>query len=204
MLTIILRQSAGNLQNLQVCINKLIYLLTAYLINKLKILRDYTYEFICFFCPTSYADGDFILIKIKEKGYKKMILMFKETLLLNNNLIKEEEENLIIENLKNMNIKSDSQLGYYLAGLIEGNGTIIVPTSVRSAKNVLNYPSIQIAFNKKDYPLACAIMNALDTGYISEKKGKVACVYTINTFSGIIKIVNLINGKLRTHKNKRL
>jgi hypothetical protein len=44
---VILRQSAGNLQVLQACINKLINLLTVNL--KLEILRDYTYEFICFF-----------------------------------------------------------------------------------------------------------------------------------------------------------
>lgn len=195
-LTKILRQSAGNLQILQVCINKWINLLTAYLMNKLEILRDYTYEFICFFFKPN---------KFEEKKYKKeMILMFKETL-YNNNFIKGEEEDLIIENLKNMNIKSfESQLGYYLAGLIEGDGTIIVPTSTRSAKNKLNYPSIQIVFNKKDYPLAYSILNALDTGYIVKKTGKEAYVYIINTFVGIIKIVNLINGKFRTNKNKRL
>lgn len=203
-----LRQSAGNLQILKICINKLINLLTAYLykniFNKLKILRDYTYEFICFFSNNK------ILL---EKEYKKrMILMFKGNL-SNRNELKEDlagtpcgaEEGVIINNLRNMNIKSsESQLGYYLAGLIEGDGAIIIPTTIRSKKNKLNYPSIQIVFHKKDYPLAYSIMNTLDIGYISEKKGKNAYVYIVSTFAGIIKIVNLINGKLRTNKNKRL
>ncbi|GMM49026.1 hypothetical protein DAPK24_040440 (mitochondrion) [Pichia kluyveri] len=56
---------------------------------------------------------------------------------------------------------SSNQLGYYLAGLIEGNGSIIIPTSIRSKKKVLNYPSIQIVFKNKDYPLAYSIMNEL-------------------------------------------
>lgn len=47
-------------------------------------------------------------------------------------------------------------------------------------------------------------MNSLDTGYITNKKGKEAYVYTVNSLVGIIKIVNLINGKLRTNKNKRI
>ena len=39
-----------------------------------------------------------------------------------------------------------SFLGPYLAGLIEGDGTIIVPKEERSTKGKLNYPSIQITF----------------------------------------------------------
>lgn len=193
-----LRQSAGNQQNLEVCFNKKLYLLRTYWINKLEILRDYMYEFICFF---------FLIIKIwEEKGYKKMIKMLKKELEIKKILNKDEkdlEEYLLIEDLKSLNF-SDSQLGYYLAGLIEGDGSIIIPKSIRSVKNKLNYPSIQIVFHKKDYPLAYSIMNSLDTGYISKKNGKEAYIYTINTFSGIIKVINLINGKLRTNKNKRL
>jgi len=40
-----------------------------------------------------------------------------------------------------------SNFRFYLAGLIEGDGTIIVPKPERSAKGRLNYPSIQIIFN---------------------------------------------------------
>ena len=38
----------------------------------------------------------------------------------------------------------------YLAGLIEGDGTIIVPKTERSSKGKLNYPSIQIVFDSRD------------------------------------------------------
>ena len=45
-----------------------------------------------------------------------------------------------------------SQLGYYLAGLIESDGTIIVPKEGSS-----NTPKIDIVFNIKDKPLALHI-----------------------------------------------
>ena len=51
-----------------------------------------------------------------------------------------------------------SLFSYYLTGLIEGGGGIILtPKTVRSVKGKLNYPSIQISFNSKDLPLALEI-----------------------------------------------
>ena len=59
----------------------------------------------------------------------------------------------------------------YLAGLIEGDGSIIVPTTERSDKGKINYPSIQIVFNLKDLPLALIIQQRLGHGSLSRKKG---------------------------------
>lgn len=50
---------------------------------------------------------------------------------------------------------------FYLAGLIEGYGTIVVPKTERSAKDKINYPSIQIVFHLKDLPLALMIQKEL-------------------------------------------
>lgn len=49
-----------------------------------------------------------------------------------------------------------SQLGPYLAGLIEGDGYIFVPDNPkkRDSKGRLMYPSIQISFSLKDLPFA--------------------------------------------------
>jgi len=47
-----------------------------------------------------------------------------------------------------------SDLGPYLAGLVESDGWIITPKSERFASGKLCYPSIGIAFNLKDQPLA--------------------------------------------------
>jgi hypothetical protein len=95
---------------------------------------------------------------------------------------------------------NNSNFSYYLAGLIEGDGTIVVPKTERSEKGKLNYPSIQIAFNLKDLPLALLIQQNLGHGSLSRKKGVNAYILTINNLEGMILIVNLINGKLRTPK----
>jgi hypothetical protein len=93
-----------------------------------------------------------------------------------------------------------SNFSFYLAGLIEGDGTIIVPKTERSKKGKLNYPSIQIVFNLKDLPLALLVQKALGYGSLSRKKGVNAYILTINNNEGLILIVNLINGKMRTPK----
>jgi hypothetical protein len=100
-------------------------------------------------------------------------------------------------NSKNLN---KSLFSYYLTGLIEGDGTIITPKSLRSPKGKLNYPSIQIVFHLKDLPLALLIQKELGLGSLSRKKGLDAYVLTINSYEGILLIISLINGKMRTPK----
>lgn len=94
----------------------------------------------------------------------------------------------------------DSRFASYLAGLIEGDGTLIVPKKERSPKGNLYYPSIQIVFDIRDFPLASMLQSKLNHGSISRKKGTNAYIFTINKFEGIIHIVNIINGYMRTPK----
>jgi hypothetical protein len=91
-------------------------------------------------------------------------------------------------------------LGSYLAGLIEGDGTIVVPTFERNLKGKLNYPSIQIAFAAKNYPLIVLLKLFIGHGSISKRSHQAAYIYTINDLEGLIKIVGLINGHMRTPK----
>jgi hypothetical protein len=94
----------------------------------------------------------------------------------------------------------------YLTGLIEGDGTIIVPKTDRSSKGKLNYPSIQIVFHLKDLPLALLIQKNLGYGSLIRKKGNSsfatanAYVLYINDQKGILNLVNLLNGNMRTPK----
>lgn len=88
----------------------------------------------------------------------------------------------------------------YLTGLIEGDGTIIVPKVARSPKGKLYYPSIQIVFDERDLPLAVILQKELGFGSISKTKGVNAYRYTINNFSGLIIMVELMNGYMRTPK----
>jgi len=96
--------------------------------------------------------------------------------------------------------KSNKEFYHYIAGLIEGDGTIHVPKSKRSVKGNLNYPSIQITFNLKDLPLALLIQKEIGHGSISRKKGVNAYIYTINNFEGLMLMIYLLNGNLRTNK----
>src|SRR5690349_9223158 len=106
---------------------------------------------------------------------------------------------LIGENKIN-NDKSNLNFSSYLAGLIEGDGSIVVPTTERSAKGKINYPSIQIVFNLKDLPLALIIQQRLGHGSLSRKKGANAYILSINNYEGLILVAILINGYMRTPK----
>ena len=100
-------------------------------------------------------------------------------------------------NSKNLN---KSLFSYYLTGLIEGDGTIITPKTLRSSKGKLNYPAIQIVFHLKDLPLALLVQKELGVGSLSRKKGVNAYILTINSYEGILLVISLINGKMRTPK----
>jgi hypothetical protein len=92
------------------------------------------------------------------------------------------------------------KFSYYLTGLIEGDGTIVVPKSKRSEKGRLNYPSIQIAFQLHDLPLALLIMKELNSGSLAKKKGVSTYILTINDYAGLLYLIQIINGKMRTPK----
>ena len=67
------------------------------------------------------------------------------------------------------------KLSHYLTGLIEGDGTIIVPKTERT-NNRLNYLSIQIVFHSNDLPLALLIKKVLKHGSLLKKK-KLMLIY---------------------------
>ena len=89
---------------------------------------------------------------------------------------------------------------YYFTGLLEGDGTIITPKTLRSPKGKLNYPAIQIVFHLKDLPLALLVQKELGVGSLSRKKGVDAYILTINSYEGVLLVISLINGKMRTPK----
>lgn len=94
---------------------------------------------------------------------------------------------------------------YYLAGLIEGDGTIYVPKTQRCIKtNKILYPTIEIIFHKKDLSLAENIRSFLNFGYILNLKNKNAYKLHINNKEDIYKMINLLNGKFKTPKINKL
>jgi len=68
------------------------------------------------------------------------------------------------------NNSTNTGLGCYLAGLIEGDGSIIVPKTIRNQKGKLLYPIVKITFVKKDAPLAVKIQKIIMGGTIVHPK----------------------------------
>jgi hypothetical protein len=60
-------------------------------------------------------------------------------------------------------------LGHYLAGLIEGDGSIIVP--LKNEKGKLLHPKVKITFVDKDSPLAKKLKEILGAGTIEYPRG---------------------------------
>ena len=93
-------------------------------------------------------------------------------------------KNQIVRNYVSLN----NNLGSYLAGLIEGDGSIIVSKKTKK---------IRICQNLKDKPLLNALFNSLNIGKIivAEK-----ILWEIVKYEDQIKMINLINGYMRTPK----
>lgn len=82
---------------------------------------------------------------------------------------------------------NDTQLGHYLAGLIDGDGHF-------SSKQQL-----VIAFNSSDSCLAYYLKNQIGYGSVQKVKNKNAVILVVAAVNGMEKVLNLINGKLRTY-----
>jgi hypothetical protein len=145
-------------------------------LNFLEIFRGYTLEFIC--CIV------FFIISFTY-SLKQVINLSKSKLSYRN---------------YTSNNKPYTQLAHYITGLIEGDGTIHVPKTERSVKGYYNYPSIQIVFHLKDLPLALLIQKEIGHGSISRKKGVNAYIYTVNNSKGLLLLIELMNGNMRTNK----
>ena len=184
----LLRQSAGNLFDL----------------SQLGILRDPTPEFIfCNFVVISSASFNVqvkALRPFKGAGWRQIGPAYLKGCRVEKtfkSLLSTQAGAKAKQPLPNLNKLDFSS---YLAGLIEGDGSIFVPKTLRSNKGKLNYPSIQICFHLKDLPLALLIQKELGHGSLARVKGVNAYVLTINNFDGLILITSLINGNMKTPK----
>jgi hypothetical protein len=95
-------------------------------------------------------------------------------------------------------------LGPYLAGLIEGDGHIHTPSSYRDLNGKKNMPHIEICFDIKDLPLFEKIKEVLNGGYIIIRPNKKSGRLFIKKKVILLKLINLINGYMRTPKIEAL
>lgn len=111
----------------------------------------------------------------------------------------EYEQLLDNENPLNISKWSKDYLDY-ITGLIEGDGTIIVPKKRYSDKGRKTYPSIEIAFHSHDLSLALAIQSKFGFGSLNKIKGLNAYRLTINSNAGILCMIEILNGRMKTPK----
>jgi LAGLIDADG endonuclease len=104
-------------------------------------------------------------------------------------------------NEKNMSdsiaIKHNRNFNSYLAGLFEGDGHIWFPNKNMKKKH---NPRFCITFNLKDEPLAKKLLEIIGYGFIRYKPKNNACVLVVSPVKGLKKIIDCINGELRTPK----
>lgn len=86
------------------------------------------------------------------------------------------------------------EIPYFIAGLWEGDGHIIVKN-----QRTRNF-TFAITFNNNNIVLAQFILDFIGFGYLREKKREHATVLTIGNSRGLLSVVQLLNGKLRTPK----
>ena len=94
-------------------------------------------------------------------------------------------------------INKNSKFSSYLAGLIEGDGSIIVPK-----ENIKSYnPYFEIVFHIDDLPLSYVLQSIIGGNLLIKEN---YCILIIKKKSSVLKIINLINGSMRTPKIEAL
>jgi hypothetical protein len=95
---------------------------------------------------------------------------------------------------------SEDQLGYYLAGLLEGDGYISIPALGNTTLNRILNPRIVFTSHINNIQLYAYIQSKLgDIGRFQYNNNTIR--YIIGDVKGIKLIINLIHNKLRTPKN---
>lgn len=94
------------------------------------------------------------------------------------------------------------QMGPYLAGLIEADGSIAVHDKNSKAKKY--NPKILVVFSLSDKPLAEKLCTVIGVGKIYVKENANYVIWHIQNLNDVIVIINIINGYMRTPKIEAL
>ena len=130
-----------------------------------------------------------------KKNYSKKIEKnsLYVDLIKNHKILQENEKIELFEYLSDPNnftmstlLNDDEQFGYYLAGLIEGDGCF--------ERNRLT-----ICYHEKDLPSALWLKERIGYGKVNPIKMKKAIGYYLTEKEGIKKVMNLVNGKFNTN-----
>ena len=98
--------------------------------------------------------------------------------------------------------KVNFNLGPYLAGLIEGDGTFAIHDKQSTAKKYR--PMIIIVFKKADLPVAKYLQELTQCGTVYLKQNRGYVLWQIQDIVGVYTIISIINGYMRTPKIEAL
>jgi hypothetical protein len=108
-----------------------------------------------------------------------------------------------VNNININKLTTTKNLGYYLAGLLEGDGHISIPAlGITTLNRILN-PRIVFTSHVNNLGLYAFIQSELSNVGRFQATGENAIRYIIGDKRGILLFINLVHGKLRTPKNKR-
>ena len=139
----------------------------------------------------------FNILSDRNYSLERTSVLKNKILILNNNYCS--------KNITSQNINIDllrSQIGPYLAGLIEGDGTFAVHDPNSTTKKYS--PKIIIVFKKGDQPLATYLQNITKCGHVLIKPERGYVLWQIQDIVSIFTIVSIINGFMRTPKIEAL
>ena len=128
------------------------------------------------------ADTKIFNISLIQKGEPKLLRLFPNY---------SSSSNSHKPQLSPMIKYTKQSLGSYLAGLIEGDGYI----TITNKDSVI----LGITFNLKDKPLAEKLLRILGGGFIVKRKTN-SVELRFSHKQTLCQIIELINGKFRTHK----
>ena len=124
----------------------------------------------------------FFFIKKKEKRKNGTSETLRDGVVVNLENVKRVSDH-VPKHLKPLN---NEQLGYYLAGLIDGDG------------HFSKAQQLVITFSSPDAFLAYYFKERLGYGNVRKVKDKNAYLLIVSNKKGMLNVINLINGKLRT------
>lgn len=100
-------------------------------------------------------------------------------------------------------VNNSDNLGYYLAGLLEGDGHISIPALFKNSKSTRVFnPRIIFTSHISNLGLYSFIHSELSNIGRFQITGTNTLRYIIGDLKGIQILINLMHGKLRTPKNK--
>lgn len=126
------------------------------------------------------------IIKFTHEIYKVKFFSRTSETLRHKSKQSENVNEISIHVPKHLKPLSELEFGHYLAGLIDGDGYFS------------NKLQLVIAFNESDASLAYYIKQRIGYGNVYKIKNKKAVILVISNYIGLIKVLNLINGKIRS------